>query len=170
MYEKIALARESGNGGFFPPQSVGYPLCLDTKFCFHFFSFPLERSSNLFRFTIRLLRSFLAHFIFFEASVSRFAHAHFEPLLCDLLVCSKVSLSAVIILLTIPTKATRGRVLNFHSVLLQLPHLTGSPDSHNVSSPCQLYELLRASARVLTCKIRAQKYVLQPRGQWQSAG
>ena len=89
----------------------------------------------------------------------RFAHAHFELLLCDLVLCLKVALTALNILLTIPTKATRGRFVNFNSILLQLPHLTGSPDSHNVSSPCQLYELLRASARVLTRKIRAQKHV-----------
>ena len=166
LTDKVAViycVQGSGNGGFFPRQSVGYPLCLSTKFCFHFVFFPIRKVEKVvqsFQFAIRLLRSSLTHFIFFEASVSRFAHAHFEPLLRQLLVCSKVSLSALIILLTIPTKATRGRVLNFHSLLLQLPHLTGSPDSHNVSSPCQLYELLRASARVLTCKIRAQKYVL----------
>ena len=59
-------------------------------------------------FVIRLLRSFFTRFIFFEAPLSPFAHAHFEPLLCDLLVCSKASLSALIILLTIPTKANAG--------------------------------------------------------------
>ena len=163
-----ALVRGSGNGGFFPRQSVGYPWCKGASkanfaFIFKLFLFPitLERSRPIFsNLQFDSSRSFLTHFIIFQTSVFRFVPAHFEPLHCDLLVPSRDSLSALIILLTIPTKATRGRVLNFHSILLQLPHLTRSPDSQNVSSPCQLYERFRASARVLTRKIRAQKHVL----------
>lgn len=157
--------RESGNCGFFPRRSVGYKY-ITLLHTLHsvLFLFPHQKGRKVVQSFqicyISLLKSFLTHFVFFELSVSRFVHVHFEPLLCDFLVCSKVFRSALIILSTIPTKATRGRVLNFYSVLLQLPHLTGSPDSHNVSSPCQLYELLRACARVLTRKIGAQKYVL----------
>lgn len=87
---------------------------------FQFFCFPIrkvERSSNLFRSAVRLLRSFFTHFVSFEASVFRFVHAHFEPLLYDLVLCSKVALSALNILFDHPYKSNAGsiRQLQLHS-------------------------------------------------------
>lgn len=93
-----------------------------------------------------------------------FLYEHF-----DRITLFKSCLPALIRLLTVPIK-TRGQVFILASSSSFLRNLPTNPYPQDVSSPCELYELLRASTpRFFASKIRTQKNVFQPRGQRQSA-